>query len=107
MPARRDPGRGIPLQPIRPLIPARLYESPACEGIEVNEFFEFPSGSTVDYSELRAVCGGCHVLEDCREWAIANEEFGFWGGMTALERQRERIERGIVMRFRVKNRRGA
>jgi len=31
----------------------------------------------------------------CREWAIVNEEYGFWGGLTATERRSERVMRNI------------
>jgi hypothetical protein len=47
--------------------------------------------------QLRATCVQCPVLFECAEWAIANEDHGFWAGMT--ERQRVRhAERGVALR---------
>ena len=72
--------------------------SAACYGLDTNEFYmqdgarEWP-----DYSMLRRICGGCEILEECREWAIKHEAFGFWGGLTPKERRRERHTRGIVV----------
>lgn len=38
-------------------------------------------------------CGGCPFLVQCREWAMAHEEFGYWGGMTARQRRSRRTVR--------------
>jgi WhiB family transcriptional regulator, redox-sensing transcriptional regulator len=37
--------------------------------------------------ELKSICAGCHRLNECREYAINHEYYGFWGGMTNLERK--------------------
>lgn len=34
----------------------------------------------------RAYCKQCPVISECLEWALANEHFGIWGGMSADER---------------------
>lgn len=47
------------------------------------------------HAYLRRVCLTCPEVQACREWAINNEEYGFWGGMTATERRSERIMRDI------------
>ena len=47
------------------------------------------------HAYLRRVCLTCPELQACREWAIVNEEYGFWGGMTATERRSERVMRDI------------
>lgn len=37
----------------------------------------------------KLVCQGCPVIEQCREYALTwREEYGVWGGMSALERKR-------------------
>lgn len=38
----------------------------------------------------KAICSHCPVQIACREWALANEQFGVWGGTTARERVRLR-----------------
>ncbi len=41
----------------------------------------------------RSLCEGCHVLDKCMEYAIANYEIGTWGGTTTHQRNRLRGER--------------
>ncbi len=46
-------------------------------------------------SAAKAVCARCPVLDDCREWALAQEDFhGICGGMSHRERIAERKRRG-------------
>lgn len=41
-----------------------------------------------------AVCATCRVRNDCLDWAIAtNQTHGIWGGLTAEERDRLRLQR--------------
>ena len=47
------------------------------------------------HAYLRRMCLTCPEVRACREWAIVNEEYGFWGGMTATERRSERVMRNI------------
>lgn len=53
------------------------------------------STAPIQHAYLRKVCLGCPVLQECREWGILHEEYGFWGGLTATERASERVLRGI------------
>jgi WhiB family transcriptional regulator, redox-sensing transcriptional regulator len=50
-----------------------------------------------DLNRARQVCAGCPLLEACSAWAVEHEEFGFWAGMTAPERERIRRERGLTL----------
>lgn len=34
-----------------------------------------------------AVCAGCDVRADCLQWALEHEDYGVWGGMTAIQRR--------------------
>lgn len=38
-------------------------------------------------------CHGCKFLVQCAEWATAHEEYGYWGGMTAGQRETRRRAR--------------
>lgn len=40
--------------------------------------------------ELKSICNSCHRLNECREYAIKHEYYGFWGGMTLTERREYR-----------------
>lgn len=33
----------------------------------------------------KVICDGCLVMDDCREWGVANEKWGVWGGLDATE----------------------
>jgi WhiB family redox-sensing transcriptional regulator len=52
----------------------------------------FPVGNTgpalLQIEQARAVCGGCAVLEQCRDWSLeTGQEFGVWGGLSEVERR--------------------
>jgi len=40
----------------------------------------------------KKVCAACPVLVECREFALANDVVGVWGGTTWLERNRMKRE---------------
>jgi hypothetical protein len=48
--------------------------------------------------KLRRICDGCPSFDPCQEWAIWNEDVGFWGGLSANERQQIRKTRNIILR---------
>ena len=42
-------------------------------------------------AKAKHICGGCDLLELCRDWAIEQRiPFGVFGGMTAKERDKRR-----------------
>lgn len=53
-----------------------------------------PIERTLAEREMRDKCQACPVLVACREWAIAHDKYNFAGGMTAQDREAERINRG-------------
>lgn len=69
-----------------------------CQQMDPELFFEESNyGAAVLAPLLKRVCEGCPILFECREHAVAHEEFGFWGGMSARERKIERRRRGITL----------
>lgn len=44
-------------------------------------------------------CAFCPVLEQCREWSVANQLFGYSGGMTEKERGYARSYRGTWLKI--------
>lgn len=47
----------------------------------------------------KQICRSCPHQPECLEWALeANEEFGIWGGLTALERRKLRADRSASCR---------
>ena len=64
------------------------WDKASCAGINTELFFmeANPAEAAVMTPSLRKVCAGCEILSECREYATANEPWGFWGGMTLTER---------------------
>lgn len=40
-----------------------------------------------DVEPARSICEACPVIEPCREYALAHNVRGIWGGLTWLERK--------------------
>ena len=56
----------------------------ACQYTDPDEFFPDHGNRG---SAAKRVCATCPVLEQCRQWAIANDEpHGIWGGCQPRER---------------------
>lgn len=58
--------------------------SAACVGKQ--ELF-FMDHMLITVRKAKAICAGCSVRDKCLEHALANQEYGIWGGMTANERR--------------------
>src|SRR5689334_11276259 len=62
----------------------------SCRSVPVAVFFQSENsrGGVRSKAEEAAkrVCHDCPVLTSCRAHAIAAEDYGVWGGLTALER---------------------
>lgn len=57
--------------------------------IEHPEVDFFPQQGEPIEPALR-VCEGCLVRQECRDYAIAHNEKGVWGGLSAIQRTRAR-----------------
>lgn len=65
--------------------------SAKCRGEDPDTFFPV-SGELLD--DVKAICAGCPVRDDCLEHALTHREaFGIWGGTSARERRRLRAQR--------------
>lgn len=61
----------------------------ACRGKDTAEFF--PESWTPPH--IREICEACPVREECLDYALRYHEHGIWGGTTAKDRRRIRMER--------------
>jgi WhiB family redox-sensing transcriptional regulator len=77
------------------LFPLRIWDDQTwadmaeCRGLSVVFFppaAERPQARERRESQARQVCHACTVLEDCRDFARRNREYGFWGGESEEER---------------------
>lgn len=65
-------------------LPEKIITDGSCTTVKNPDIF-FPEDG-VDYAEAREVCSGCPLVAICLEYAMANENDGFWGGTTPEER---------------------
>lgn len=81
----------------------RFDGSQPCRDVDPESFFPKTPQDSLKASKAAArVCAGCPFLDACREYAIAHDVQGFWGGLTEQERREERKRRGITpVRVRV------
>ena len=55
-----------------------------CAQTDPEQFFPEKGGTSYP---AKKICSECEVRIECLEWALKNDEqFGIWGGLTALER---------------------
>ena len=79
------------LEPIGPLHRPAWQARANCRGLDPDIFY--PTRG-VRLGEVKAVCAGCVVREDCLEYALANgEKFGIWGGVSERQRRLMRKRR--------------
>lgn len=67
------------------------WQDASCAGLDVDLFYmENQAEAALVTGTLRRMCRSCVIVNKCREYAIARESQGFWGGMTATERSQFR-----------------
>ena len=82
----------------------------ACAGMDGDMFYDdmivsesakeygmYTSTAPKQHAMLRRVCANCPVKVECAEFAIKHERFGFWGGLTAMERHSIRSIKNILL----------
>jgi WhiB family redox-sensing transcriptional regulator len=77
----------------------REFEDPLCAQSGGDFWFPEPGlGSTQEAIHARSICNSCIHQADCAEWAIHNERYGIWGGLSEFQRKQIRRQRKIVLR---------
>lgn len=63
------------------------------------EFFYLESGaeSLIMQPILKQMCFGCPYLDECRDYSIRHEKYGYWGGMSSIERRQYRRKNNILL----------
>ncbi len=77
------------LFPLRTWDDQTWSDSAECRGLSAIFFppaAERPQARERREAQARQVCEVCGVLEDCRDFARRNREYGFWGGESEEER---------------------
>ena len=66
-----------------------------CKDINPGLFY-IERGEQISQDVINA-CLACPVQEQCQEYAIKHEKYGYWGGLSEKARQNLRTERGIKL----------
>jgi WhiB family redox-sensing transcriptional regulator len=74
------------------------WSQAACLGTYTESWYVEGHAAHAEYMVLRRVCKDCPIRNECAEYAISNEVYGFWGGLAPKERERLRSRRGIRLR---------
>ena len=78
------------------IVPYPKYDgTEGCAGMDLDVFF--PEENQHTDPAAVAACEGCPFVTECREWALASEEHGFFGGLSARQRSLVRKQRGQMM----------
>ena len=65
------------------------WEYAECIGSETEIFYKTRdelAEQGLNLRSVRAMCGRCLIRTDCLSYAMANEKYGMWGGLTQEER---------------------
>ena len=68
------------------------WEKAQCKELEIdtNLFYTIEEERSVvayDYiNSLRSICASCPIWKECLTYAMENENYGMWGGLTSVER---------------------
>jgi len=66
-----------------------ISEKAVCKGMShifYSDFSERPTKRVRREKAAKAICNSCPVMEQCRDYARKNPEYGVWGGETEEER---------------------
>jgi len=73
-------------------------EQAACAGEDTAIFFPEPGPhARGDTALAKAICASCPIIKECLAFALANDEYGIWGGTTDYERRRTSKYKNIVV----------
>ena len=75
-----------------------FFDKGACIGADSRIFDDYSK-----HHDLAAkVCSSCPIRQQCLNWAIENEQYGFWAGTTPAMRSRMRSKKVVDITVKVK-----
>ena len=83
------------------------FEEPLCAQVGVDIFYtddrdEKTLEPMTNYAMANSICKKCPHIAECADWAIKNELFGFWGGLSPKDRTRIRKAKRIPVNIDLK-----
>lgn len=73
-------------------VPVLVLKNGACATEVTVDFYD---ETKAGIKAAKAVCGSCPVASICLGYAIDNEDYGVWGGMTPAERAKLRTKKFV------------
>lgn len=62
-----------------------------CRGVYTDLFYKVEEERNIEnypfIDAVRSICARCPIWKDCLTYAIRNEDYGVWGGLTTAERR--------------------
>lgn len=72
------------------------WEDAACKFTDTDSFYPESAGeATVINKVLVRICNDCPIVNECAEYAIHNEQHGFWGALSPRARAGIRKRKNI------------
>lgn len=83
---RLDASQGGTLNQGTARVLANIMDNANCKGVDGDYFFDDGTGRLTEaiVSNLKhgaTYCSNCTVWQQCRQFALDNEQWGLWGGM--------------------------
>ena len=72
------------------------WDQAACLFTDTESFYPEGAGDALATNKvLVKICNGCPLVSECADYAIHNEQHGFWGGLSPSDRANIRKRRNI------------
>ena len=72
------------------------WEDAACKFTDTDSFYPEGAGEALATNRvLIKICNNCPIKSECANYAIHNEQHGFWGGLSPSERAEIRKRKNI------------
>lgn len=67
-----------------------------CRGMDPQLFYPQPNSKGIVPKAAQLACKNCPVVNQCYDWALRNEIFGYWAGLDERQREGRRRAAGII-----------
>lgn len=69
-----------------------------CRGMDPQLFYPSADNSGRVRKEAREACRDCPVINQCYDYALRNEVYGYWAGLDERDRKRRQLAAGVTPR---------
>tara|TARA_R110002126_G_scaffold76680_1_gene191420 strand:- start:1683 stop:2003 length:321 start_codon:yes stop_codon:yes gene_type:complete len=73
------------------------WEDAACKFTDTDSFYPEGAGDAAATNKvLIKICNDCPIISECANYAVHNEQHGFWGGLSPSDRLDIRKRKNIL-----------